>query len=601
MCGIAALFNYGKPVPVDPAELRRIRDQMARRGPDGIGEWFDSSGRVGLGHRRLSIIDLRAVADQPMEHADGRYRVIFNGEIYNYRELRAALKQQGHSFRTDSDTEILLHLYQRYGTAMVHRLRGMYAFAIWDQVRGGMLLARDPFGMKPLYYADNGHTIRLASQVKALLQGNDIDRRPEAAGHVGFYVLGNVPDPYTLYRGIRGLPAGTTMWIDAQGRREPRPFFDLRDALRVHPDAPVTPAARRELLRAALIDSIAHHQIADVPVGLFLSAGLDSTTLAALAIENGTTDLNTLTLGFREYAGTRDDETVQAEAFARERHTSHQTRWVTADDFATERVSILAAMDQPTIDGLNVYFVAKAARESGLKVALSGVGGDELFAGYPSYQEVPKLVSALRPFAAWPGLGREFSRLTRGWLGKITSPKYAGLLQYGTHFGGAYMLRRALFMPRELADFLPAELVREGWDELQLLDRMDESILGLQSPRMNVTGLELGWYMRNQLLRDSDWAGMAHSLEIRLPFVDIDLLRKLSPLLNSEYPPSKLDMAHTPATPLPDAILHRPKSGFFVPVHEWLQQDMGSTDRGLRGWAHAVWNAQTNIDLKAAA
>jgi asparagine synthase (glutamine-hydrolysing) len=604
MCGINAIFAYAAgAAPVDAAELRATRDRMAKRGPDGAGEWFSADSRVAMGHRRLSIIDLRAVADQPMESAGGRLRIVFNGEIYNYRTLREELKQKGQVFRTESDTEVILHLYDREGVAGVKRLRGMYAFALWDERRGGMLLARDPLGIKPLYIADDGKTLRMASQVKALLAGGHVDTRPDPAGHCGFFLWGSIPDPYTLYRGIRALPAGTTQWIDARGAQHPQSFWSLTETLSSAPAAPLGATARREALRETLIDSLRHHFIADVPVGVFLSAGLDSTTIAALAAEDGATNLITLTLGFREFEGSENDETKLAELVARQRATRHTTRWVPGREFASERAALVEAMDQPSIDGTNTYFVAKAAHEAGLKVALSGLGGDEIFAGYPSFQQVPQLVRLLGPFAGLAGFGRAMRRATAPWLKNLVPPKYPGLLEYGTGFGGAYMLRRCLFMPWELADLLPPEMAREGLAELGTLGRLERDIERLDSPRLKVTALEIAWYMRNQLLRDSDWAGMAHSLEIRVPFVDIALLTRLAPLLASEMPPSKGDMADTCHMPLPPEIRHRAKTGFVIPVREWVQGETAGhaagAARGFRGWARLVY-AQQALGSKAA-
>lgn len=597
MCGIAALYAYGADAPpADLAELRRIRDRMALRGPDGTGEWQSADGRVALGHRRLSIIDLRAIADQPMEHDGGRLRIVFNGEIYNYKALRDELLQKGHVFRTESDTEVILQLYDREGAEGIRRLRGMYALVLWDQKRGGMLLARDPLGIKPLYIADNGKALRVASQVKALLAGGHVDTRPDPAGHVGFFLWGCVPDPYTLHRGIRALPAGHTQWIDARGAQMPRPFWSLVETLAAAPAAPSRPEARRELLREALVDSLRHHFVADVPVGVFLSAGLDSTTLAALAAEDGARNLITLTLGFREFEGQESDETKLAELVAQQRHTQHTTRWVPGREFAAERAALMDAMDQPSIDGTNTYFVAKAAHEAGLKVALSGLGGDELFAGYPSFRQVPQMVRLLGPFAGLKGFGRAMRRATAPWLKNVLPPKYPGLLEYGTGFGGAYMLRRCLFMPWELPSLLPPEMVEDGFGTLDTLNRLEGDLEMLDSPRLKVTALEIAWYMRNQLLRDSDWAGMAHSLEIRVPLVDVELIARLAPLLTGDSPPSKGDMADTVTTPLPPEIRHRAKTGFLVPVREWVQGETAGNrpdaSRGFRGWARLVYDQQ---------
>ncbi|MBM3536855.1 MAG: asparagine synthase (glutamine-hydrolyzing) [Alphaproteobacteria bacterium] len=593
MCGIAALFAYGPgATPVTLPALRAIRERMALRGPDGTGEWLSADSRVALGHRRLSIIDLRAIADQPMVH-DGRLHIVFNGEIYNYKALRDELIGQGRTFRTSSDTEVILQLYDRDGPDFVKRLRGMFAFVLWDERRGGMLLARDPLGIKPLYAADDGKTLRVASQVKALLADPTVDTRPDPAGHVGFFLWGSVPEPYTLYRGIRSLPAGHTQWIDRSGVRAPRAYWSLIDTLTSAPALSASAEARRELLREALIDSLRHHFVADVPVGVFLSAGLDSTTIAALAAEDGARNLRTLTLGFREFEGRENDETRLAELVAQQRHTHHTTRWVLGCEFAEERTALMEAMDQPSIDGTNTYFVAKAAHEAGLKVTLSGLGGDEIFAGYPSFRQVPQLVRMLGPFAGLESFGRAIRRATAPWLRNLVPPKYPGLLEYGTGFAGAYMLRRCLFMPWEMADLLPPEMAHEGLAELATVDRLERDIAGLESPRLKVTALEIAWYMRNQLLRDSDWAGMAHSLEIRVPFVDVELLARLAPLLASEAPPSKGDMADTCRTPLPPEIRHRAKTGFVVPVREWVQGETASQAaaeaRGFRGWAKLVY------------
>ncbi len=594
MCGITAFFAYAAAAaPVSLVELRAVRDRMARRGPDGTGEWLSPESRIALGHRRLSIIDLRAIADQPMAHDGGRLRIVFNGEIYNYHALRDELRQQGRVFETESDTEVILQLYDRDGPDCVRHLRGMFAFALWDEKRGGMLLARDPLGIKPLYIADDGKTIRVASQVKALLAADGIDTRPDPAGHVGFLLWGSVPEPYTLHRGIRALLAGHTQWIDARGVQRPVSYWSLADILTCAPAPPASPEARRELLRETLIDSLRHHFVADVPVGVFLSAGLDSTTIAALAAEDGAANLRTLTLGFREFEGRENDETQLAELVARQRSTRHTTRWVLGREFGEERAALMEAMDQPSIDGTNTYFVAKAAHEAGLKVALSGLGGDEIFAGYPSFRQVPQLVRMMGPFAGLESFGRAIRRATAPWLKNIVPPKYPGLLEYGTGFGGAYMLRRCLFMPWEMADILPPEMAREGLAELATLQCLERDIARLDSPRLKVTALEIAWYMRNQLLRDSDWAGMAHSLEIRVPFVDVALLARLAPLLGGDAPPSKGDMADTCRTPLPPEIRHRAKTGFVVPVREWVLgetagQEAGAA-RGFRGWARLVY------------
>ncbi|WP_063533105.1 asparagine synthase (glutamine-hydrolyzing) [Burkholderia sp. MSMB1589WGS] len=589
MCGIAAIYSYRSEGPLVSAdELVKIRQAMTLRGPDGAGLWVSEERNIGLAHRRLAIVDLTENGAQPMTTKDGRLSVTFNGEIYNYRELRARLTEKGHAFFSDSDTEVLLHAYREYGQDMVDHLRGMFAFAIWDQEIRGLFLGRDHFGIKPLYYHDDGKSIRVASQVKALLAGGAIQPDPEPAGLVGFYLWGCVPEPYTLYHKLFALPAGHTLWVDQDGPRAPKRYFDLAETLGTAASQQAR-APVEEALRNAVKDSVKHHLIADVPVGVFLSAGLDSATLTALSAEE-VTHIQAITLGFTEYKNTLDDETPLAGKIAAHYACRHQIAHIDQRDFAEDLPAILQAMDQPSIDGINTYFVARAAARAGLKVALSGVGGDELLGGYPSFRHVPQLVRRVRPIARPPGIGKVFRWVSAPILKHTTSPKFASLFEYGGSYGGAYLLRRGLFMPWELPQFLGSKLVREGWAKLRPIARMDEWVSSVEVPHAKVTALETAFYMRNMLLRDSDWAGMAHSLEIRTPLVDIALFRTMAPYLcGTGAPPSKRQLAQCARIALPDAVLNRPKTGFCIPVAQWLNtQGTSKQQRGLRGWATRV-------------
>jgi asparagine synthase (glutamine-hydrolysing) len=590
MCGLAALFAYGAGAPpIDRDQLDAIHDRQAPRGPDSEGIWISDKNRIAMAHRRLSIIDLSDAGAQPMTSKDGAYRIVFNGEIYNYRALRQQLVDEGVELVSNSDTEVLLQLYIRRGPAMVDALRGMFALAIWDEKRQGMFMARDAYGIKPLYFADDGKTLRVASQVKALVAGGGIDTSPAAAGHVGFFLLGYVPEPHTLYRGIEAVPAGGSLWVDASGRGAPHKWFNLTKEL-----SEVEPAIYdAEALRAALVDSMQHHLIADVPVGVFLSAGRDSASLVALASEVQGTNLRTVTLGFQQFRGSENDEAPLAEVIAKHYETNHETRWIETSDFRNNADHLMAAMDQPSIDGANTYFVSKAAREAGLKIALSGVGGDELFAGYQNFTQVPSLARALGLFRFLPGLGKVFRIISAPLVQKLSSPKYAGLFEYGSRLGDAYLLRRGLYMPWELPEVLDPDLVREGLKTLAITHQMSETIGDIGQTRVSMTALESAWYMRNQLLRDSDWASMAHSLEIRTPLVDITLLRALAPMIAGSRPPTKNDMATSLAKPLPPEILHRPKTGFSIPVREWVGGEKQATRGGdYRDWAHYIYNRQ---------
>jgi asparagine synthase (glutamine-hydrolysing) len=596
MCGIATIFAYtSDALPVDQEELLRIRERMVPRGPDGCGLWLSADNRIGLAHRRLAIIDLSESGSQPMATADGNLVVTYNGEIYNYRELRAGLENKGYRFRSSSDSEVLLYLYADRGAEMVQHLRGMYAFAIWDSRRRGLFLARDPFGIKPLYLADDGATLRVASQVKALLAGGQIDTSHEPAGHVGFFLWGHVPEPYTLYRGIRSLPAGTSLWIETGGRRREQPFCSIRSELAQashHPSESLDSFQVVQKVREALLESVRKHLQADVPVGVFLSAGLDSTILASLVSQLAPQDLNTVTLGFEEYSGTVNDEVPLAEQTAALFGARHRTIRVKRSDFRDELPRILDSMDQPSIDGVNSYFVSLAAARAGLKVAISGLGGDELFGSYSSFREIPRLVRLCKGFGQLPGLARGLRRMSAPLLKHVTSPKYAGLFEYGGSYGGAYLLRRGVFMPWELSGVLDPEMGREGWAELQTIERLDKTISDVSTNHLKISALEMSWYMRNQLLRDTDWASMAHSLEVRVPFLDLDLLRIVAPLLGRQGSPDKRTVTAALSTGLPAEIINRKKTGFSVPVREWLLDGSSAThERGMRGWLRYVYQS----------
>lgn len=596
MCGIAGIVAYddSAPVPVDARELLRMREYMAARGPDGQGEWLAPSGRVGLAHRRLAIIDLDARAAQPMGSADGSLVIVFNGEIYNYRELKCELEGRGAVFRTESDTEVLLHSYRAYGAAMVERLRGMFAFAIWDGRERSLFLARDPFGIKPLYVADDGRTLRFASQVKALVAGGAVPAETSAAGMAGFFTWGHVPEPWTWLAAVRAVPAGTTLTVRCGQRvAEPRRYFDLREEIvRAEEAAPITRDAVAQA-RAAVADSVQQHLVADVPVGVFLSAGRDSTLVAALASEFTGAPLRTITLGFDEYSGSADDEVPAAEKVAGLIGARHQTVRIARSDFEQERMRLLAAMDQPSIDGVNTYFVSRAAAASGLKVALSGLGGDELFGGYSSFVQVPLLARRLRLLALAPWLGRGVRLASGGLLRRVAKPKQAGLFEYGSTLAGAYLLRRSLFMPWELAELVGEEHARRGLEELRLLDDLDQRIRGIRTPAAAVMALEMSCYMRHQLLRDADWAGMAHSLEIRVPLVDPVLFRRWLPLGVRAMPFDRQQMLLAAAPRVARTVEGRPKSGFGVPVPQWLRDATGvkASEPGLRPWAKVVTHA----------
>lgn len=601
MCGINGIIAYhpsaGAP---DRAELIASRDRMAPRGPDGAGEWWSDDQRTAFGHRRLSIIDLSDRASQPMESACGRYVITYNGEIYNYLDLRAELEREGVRFRTHSDTEVLLELFAKHGEKSVRLLRGMFGYAIWDRELRRLFLARDPYGIKPLYYSDDGKTFRFASQVKALMHGGAISSRPSPAGVVGFYLWGSVPEPHTLYEAICALPAGHYLSVDSEGASRPVEYFSLTEQLGAGADEPVHPDEIDNTVREAAVDSVAAHLVADVEVGLFLSAGIDSSSLLGLMRDAGAQKIRAITLAFSEFKGTAEDESIIAAQMARFYGASHFVRFVDESEFLEDLPRLLDQMDQPTIDGVNTYFVSKAAHEAGLKVALSGMGGDELLAGYPSFGEIPGWVSKMRLLGSMPWIGRLARMALVASGASRNNPKLAGMAEYGGSYPGAYLLRRGLFMPWEIGDLLgDPDFVARGLRELDPLGALHATLTPDPANDVSrIAALEGAHYMNNQLLRDSDWSGMAHSLEIRTPFVDVEFLRKVAnvtPLLSGRR--GKEALSRAPVKPLPDAVRDRAKTGFHVPTGAWLERAARGTaqprTKGLasREWARHVFES----------
>ena len=556
---------------MSPRELDAITEHMRPRGPDARGTWISPDGRVGLGSRRLAIIDLTPEGTQPMADVERELTIVFNGEIYNYAELRASLERGGARFHSHTDTEVLLQLYRRDGERMLGLLRGMYAFALWDSRSRSMLVARDPYGIKPLYFADDGSTIRIASEVKALLAGGALSPAIDPAGAAGFFLTGSVPEPFTIRAAVQAVEAGTSFVIGERGISQPKRHFSIAAVLRranEHRDfAALTETSIA--LRERVQESVAHHLVADVPVGMFLSSGIDSATLAQMA------PVRTFTLTFDAFRGRDADEAPLAERFARDLGTTHTTRVVTREEFLADLPRILAAMDQPTIDGVNTWFVSKAVAEAGIKVALSGVGGDELFGSYPSFRKIPSMVR----LAGSPLAARAVSRLARHPKGKLVS-------SYGRTYAGAYLLQRGLFMPEDLPAILGEDVASEGLQRLQIVGLFARALdPDPETPFGRVAALEASLYMRNQLLRDADWASMAHSVEVRTPLVDAALLRQIAPLLIACGSECKESFGAT----LPAYLRARRKRGFFVPMKEWMDLPPDGTTTRMRSWARYVF------------
>lgn len=572
MCGIAGIAAYHPRAPqVDETELLAIRDRMQARGPDGAGLWLSPDRRIGLGHRRLAILDLSEAGRQPMFSPDGQVVISFNGEIFNYPALRAELLAAGVPLRSSCDTEAIIHLYLREGTAAFRRLRGMYGIALWDARLAKLYLVRDPLGIKPVYYADDGQSLRFASQVKALMASPAVSAQRDLAATAGFFVRGAIPEPRTWLADVKALPAGHWLEVSAGRRGEPVAFETIEEVYR---QAPAPGLGSLETLAETIAGSVAAHQIADVEVGLFLSSGLDSTLLLALAARAGRPIQNSLTLVPDVYRGTADDEGQYAERLAQRYGARHHNLVLSAAEVPDLLERYFADVDQPTVDGLNTWLISRAAVGLGLKVALSGLGGDEMLAGYPSFQQAP--------FAARLGRWLPFQKFARErllpWaapaIGRhLSTPKWPALLGYTDGLAPSYLMMKALFLPYELPLLMGRDAAHEAlrlWDLDAQLAAENATVAGWR-PLAAVSYLESRHYMRNQLLRDSDWAGMGHSLEIRTPLVDREVLRAAAAALQSGAVSNKRAVIRQMLPELESQILNKPKTGFTLPMNHWLQ------------------------------
>ncbi len=570
MCGIAGFIS-----PLDSPELRtaaveRMCRVMLHRGPDDGG--LVTLGDATLGMRRLAIFD-PAHGHQPMATPDGRFHLVFNGAIYNHRALRQELSVAGFSFRTDCDTEVLLAAYAHWGEAALDRLRGMFAFAVWDQREQSLFLARDAFGIKPLYFRHDDRRLTFASEISALFAAgrNTGVVDPVAVGdYLGWLA---VPAPRTLYRDIQSLRPGECATFHG-GRLDVRSYWTFSGIPSDTPVCATTEEFTREM-RGRLEDSIRTHLLADVPVGAFLSGGLDSAVVVGLMTKAAGAKLRTFSIGFDE-AGYSEAEA--AAATARHFGTEHHASVLTGTRVAADIETLLAAFDQPTGDGINTYYASQAARAGGVTVALSGLGGDDLFGGYPSFRDVPRLAASLPWWNALPSGIRALivRRLARG---STRSRKLADYLQSGHNLQELASLSRRVFSESAKHSLLSP-------DALEAIGRRPPYHPELGALTAELAGVgdfgvisawELRTYMADVLLRDSDVMSMRHSLELRVPFVDrplIEWLWRQPEKFRRGTGAPKSALATAVADLLPPGLAERRKQGFSLPFPVWMRREL---------------------------
>lgn len=588
MCGIAGII--GAQTDANRAALRRMTDAMRLRGPDAEGFWESPTEPGGhavmFGHRRLSILDLSDHGAQPMIHPASGDAIVLNGEIYNFQTLRAELGHAADTLQSSGDTAVLLEGLSTQSEQVLPTLRGMFAFAFWNKSTGELLVARDAMGIKPLYFATNPSgaddwTFAFASEVRALLAAKLI-RNPKLNPRAVSSVLWNgfTVAPETAVLGIESLLPGEAMWLDSQGRVIRR-FSYWR-----HPESHKGSVATQEEVEHALIESVRAHMISDVPLGIFLSGGIDSSAVANLAKRAGAAEINSFTLTFEE---ADRNEAVFAKQVANAIGTRHQEILLTEKSFLDHLETALDSLDQPTFDGLNSYFMSRAVRDAGFKVALVGTGGDELFGGYQSFSDLPRLHAGLRWLHTLPGAPSKlaasmaralFSRPSNGYPPQTRWAKLPAMIEHGGSLLSLYQIAYALFLPDTQRSLIHADirsnLLQDGLPGIRR-DALLTELKG-RSAMDAISVLEHQMFLGERLLRDTDAASMAASLETRLPFVDTELLSVISRMdEDTRFLPlkSKLALRRAGLKGLDPQLFERPKSGFELPFNRWLKSSLG--------------------------
>jgi len=565
MCGLTGVYSLQPSTAELSRKIGVMNAALAHRGPDDEGIWHE--GGIALGHRRLSIIDLSAAGHQPMHSADGRYVLVFNGEIYNFRSLRAQLGE--YPYRSRSDSEVLLAAYARWGVDCLSRLQGMFAFAIWDRTQESLFLARDRLGIKPLYYYQDETRLAFASEIRALLASGWIPARLNEPSLVDYLRYQTVHAPETILQGVRILLPGHYLVVRRGQPVDIRPYWSL-----LRPPHPVTRTReewKREIL-AAFRAAVETHLVADVPFGAFLSGGIDSSAVVALMATSGV-KVSTFNVSFAEESYS---EARYARVVARKFNTRHHEIRLLPEEFLALIPEALRSMDHPSGDGPNTYVVSKATRAAGIRMALSGLGGDELFAGYAIFRRAARLERwrgmSLLPRRMRRAAGRVLTAVAPSVaaqkMGDILAERRIGALS-------AYPYNRQLFPDRQLAELLVISLAENavmrdvqrwtqdgGFDALPLLSKISVA--------------EMSTYMQDVLLRDTDQMSMAHALEVRVPFLDhalVELLLQVPDSIKFPHGPKQL-LVESLGDLLPPEIVRRRKMGFNLPYREWMKGEL---------------------------
>ncbi len=561
MCGIAGIWDFENRI--DVSVLEKMKLSLMHRGPDSQGVYIDDENNAGFVHTRLSIIDLSEKANQPLVDEDLGLLIVYNGEIYNYKEIKNQLQKIGYKFFSDSDTEVILKSYFVWGINFFEKLRGMFAFCIFDVRKKEMILARDRFGIKPLYYFYDGKKFIFASEIKSVFYAN-LNSEIDFKGVECFLYLGYILPPFTFYKNIFSLEPGHFLKLNKKEGIRKFKYYNLEKIFSFQNYKKYLFEEAILQTKNELLESIRYHLVSDVEVGAFLSGGIDSSSIVSLMRKVGHKKIKTVSVIFPE--NSKYNEGKYAKTVAEKFGTEHLEIEVRKKDLLEHLEKIFNFMDQPTVNGVNVYFVSLAAKRAGLKTILSGLGGDEIFGGYPSFREVPILYKSIKFFKKFPKFWVE---LVEG--NKRFKLRYLFSEKGTPSFVKTYLVYRGLFTPDQLNTLVDFELEK---DFIDFLIGLISSFSSIKDNFNRISFLEIFFYMKGQLLRDADVFSMAHSLEVRVPFVDHFLIKHIAEVPSrfkfSKNSPKKLLVESV--EDLPKQIIYRPKMGFTFPFSEWLRE-----------------------------
>lgn len=586
MCGIVGTFVYkNSSFTVTEPYLVKMRDTMVHRGPDGAGIWISSDKKIGLGHRRLSIIDLSESANQPMCNEDGSVWGVFNGEIYNHAEIRPELERFGHRFKTDhSDTEVIIHAFEQWGIECIHRFRGMFAIGIWDNRKKELWLIRDRIGIKPLYYSIHNSRIVFASEIKALLQNPEQKRAVNEEAFYHYLSFLTTPPPNTLFEGINKLPNGTWLRIKENGQIKENRYWDVWDYTR--PLINTSEDEIAEMLLSELRTSVKLRKVSDVPVGVFLSGGIDSSTNTALFSEGEGSRVKTFSIGYKGQYKSYQNELHYARKIADIVGSEHHERLLTVDDLIDFLPRMVYLQDEPIADPVcvPVYYVSKLARDNGVIVCQVGEGADELFCGYPWWKQslrlqrwddlpVPRILKNMG-LAGLRLLGRDQS-IYYEWLRR-------GAEGLPVFWGGAEAFteaqKRRLLSPRLREKFKDLT----SWEAIRPIRQRFEEKAWEKSNLNWMTYIDLNMRLPELLLMRVDKMSMGVSLEGRVPFLDhkfVELAMSIPEKIKTKNGTLKYILKKSVRGLIPNELIERPKQGFGVPVYEWFFDKLGEKTR----------------------